>query len=62
MGLSALPGAIYMYMTIHAFSGFEVKKDATYRLAITVEDFPHGLIDVKGENFTRSRPLSRIPL
>ena len=49
-------------ITVHAFSELGLKINTTYRVALMVEDFPHGLIDVEGKNVTRIRPLSKIPM
>lgn len=49
-------------LTINAFSETGFAPNATYRLAIVVEDFSHGLILVGNKKFARDRPLSRIPL
>ena len=49
-------------MIIHAYSKTGVLKNSIYRLAIVVEDFPHGAISVGKDIFTRRTALSRVPL
>ena len=49
-------------VTIHAFEETGIATDAIYRLALVAEDFPHGLITVGNESFTRRRALSKVPL
>ena len=49
-------------LTINAFNEIGFLENTIYRLAIVIEDFPHGAIDVASEEFTRNRAMSRVPL